>query len=46
MARSPHHSENPEPRSKRITLTVITAVIAGAARALTSWLLDHLIAGS
>lgn len=44
--RSPQHPNNPEPRRTRITLAVITAILAGAARALTGWLLDHLTTGN
>ncbi|MEV7630283.1 hypothetical protein [Actinoplanes sp. NPDC089786] len=40
MTRSPQHPSDPKPR--RITLAVITGIVAGATRALTNWLLDHL----
>ena len=46
MTRSPQHPSGPEPRRTRITLAVITGVVAGATRALTAWLLDHLTTGS
>ncbi|MEU5940966.1 hypothetical protein ABZ807_17635 [Micromonospora sp. NPDC047548] len=42
MTRSPQHPHGPQPRRIRITLAVITGVLAGATRALTGWLLDHL----
>jgi hypothetical protein len=37
---------NPEQRRTRIILAVITAVLSGATRALTIWLIDHLTTGS
>jgi hypothetical protein len=46
MTRSPQHPTEHEPRRTRITLAVITGVLAGATRALTSWLLDHLTTGN
>jgi hypothetical protein len=46
MTRAPQHPTDPEPRRTRITLAVITGVVAGATRALTSWLLDHLTTGN
>ena len=46
MTRSTQHPNDPEQRRTRITLAVITGVLAGATRALTSWLLDHLATGS
>ncbi|MFI0797019.1 hypothetical protein ACH4OY_30705 [Micromonospora rubida] len=42
MTRSPQHPHGPQPRRTQITLAVITGVLAGATRALTGWLLDHL----
>ncbi len=42
MIRPPQHPIDPEPRRTRITLAVITGVISGATRALTSWLLDYM----
>ena len=43
MTRSPQYPSDPEPRrTRRITLAVITAIIAGATRALTHWLINHL----
>ncbi|MFD1364975.1 hypothetical protein [Actinoplanes sichuanensis] len=45
MTRTSPHSHDPGPRRARITLAVITAVLAGAVRAVISWLLDHLITG-
>ena len=46
MTRSPQHPGESEQRRTRITLAVITGVFAGATRALTGWLLDHLTIGS
>jgi hypothetical protein len=46
MARSPQHPHGPEQRRTRITLAVITGIIAGATRSLTSWLLDYLTTGN
>ena len=46
MTRTSQHPRDPEPRHARITLAVITAILAGSARAVTSWLLDHLITGN
>jgi hypothetical protein len=46
MTSSSQHPHGPEQRRTRITLAVITSVLAGITRALTSWLLDHLIAGN
>jgi hypothetical protein len=46
MTRSPQHPSDPEQRRARFTLAVITGVLAGATRAVTSWLLDHLTTGS
>ena len=46
MTRPPKHPRSTEPRRTRITLAVITGIIAGATRALTSWLLDHLTTGN
>ncbi|MBW6436907.1 hypothetical protein KZ829_24485 [Actinoplanes hulinensis] len=45
MTRTPQHPDDPEPRRTRITLAVITAALAGATRALTTCLLDHLTTG-
>jgi hypothetical protein len=42
MTRSPHHPSDPEQRRTQITLAVITGILTGVTRALTSWLLDHL----
>ncbi|GIF17180.1 hypothetical protein [Actinoplanes teichomyceticus] len=46
MTRPPQHPSSPEPRRTRITLAVISGVLAGATRALTGWLLDHLSTGN
>lgn len=46
MTRSPQYPDGLEPCRTRITLAVITAVLAGVARALTSWVLDHLTTGN
>jgi hypothetical protein len=46
MTRSSQHPTDPEQRRPRITLAVITGVLAGATRALTGWLLDHLTTGN
>jgi hypothetical protein len=46
MTRTPRHPCDPEPRRTRITLAVITGILAGVTRALTGWLLDHLTAGN
>lgn len=42
MTRSPQHPRGPEERRTRITLAVITGLLAGATRALAGWLLEHL----
>lgn len=46
MTRSSQQPRDPEPYRTRITLAVITGILAGITRALTSWLLDHLTAGN
>jgi hypothetical protein len=46
MTRSPQYPHDPKQRRTRITLAVITGVLAGATRALTGWLLDHLPTGN
>lgn len=46
MTRFPQHPNGREEHHTRITLAVITGVLAGATRALASWLLDHLATGS
>jgi hypothetical protein len=46
MTRFPQQDHDPDPRRARITLAVITGILAGAARALASWLLDRLTAGN
>ncbi len=48
MTRSPQHPNDPdtEQHRARITLAVITGILAGASRALSGWLLDHLTTGS
>jgi hypothetical protein len=45
MTGSPQHTRDPQQRRTRITLAVITGVVAGATRALAGWLLDHLTTG-
>jgi hypothetical protein len=46
MTRSPQNPDGPQPRRTRIILAVITGILAGVARALTTWLLDQLTASS
>ena len=47
MTRHPQHPSDPEPRrTRRFTLAVVTGILAGATRALTDWLLDHLTTGN
>jgi hypothetical protein len=46
MTRYQQRPSDPEPRRTRITLAVITGVLAGATRALADWLLDHLATGN
>lgn len=46
MTLSPQHPDGPEPRRARITLAVITGILAGATRAVTGWFLDHLTTGN
>lgn len=46
MTRSPQHPSDAEQRRTRITLAVITGILAGTTRALTGWLLDHLTTGN
>jgi len=46
MTSSSQHPHGPEQRRTRITLAVVTGIFAGATRALTSWLLDHLTIGN
>lgn len=45
MTRHQRHPRDPDERRTRITLAVITGLIAGATRALTGWLLEHLTTG-
>lgn len=45
MIRSRQHP-NTEPRRSRLTIAMITGVVTGASRALTSWLLDYLTTGN
>jgi hypothetical protein len=46
MTRTPQQPRDPEPYRTRITLAVITGILAGTTRALTSWLIDHLTTGN
>jgi hypothetical protein len=46
MTRPPQQHRNAEPCRTQITLAVITGILAGATRALTDWLLDHLTSGN
>jgi hypothetical protein len=46
MTQSTQHPSDPEQRRTRITLAVITGTVAGATRAVISWLLDHLTSGN
>ncbi|MFF3869748.1 hypothetical protein [Micromonospora sp. NPDC001898] len=46
MTQSPQNPDGPQPRRTRITLAVITGVLAGTTRALADWLLDHLATGN
>jgi hypothetical protein len=46
MNRSQPHPSDPGERRNRITIAVITSLLAGAARALVDWLLNHLTTGS
>jgi hypothetical protein len=46
MTRSPQQPRDPEPYRTRITLAVITGILGGTTRALTSWLIDHLTTGN
>lgn len=46
MTRHPYRPSDPDERRSRIALAAITGVLAGATRALTGWLLDHLTTGS
>lgn len=42
MTRIPHQHRGPDPKHTRITLAVITGIVAGATRTLTNWLLNRL----
>ena len=42
MTRTPQHPHGPEQHRTRITLAAITGIFAGATRALTDWLIQHL----
>ena len=44
MTRTPYQHRDPDPQRARITLAVITSILAGATRALTQWLLNQLTA--
>ncbi len=41
MTRHEPHSSGPDDHRARIALAVLTGVVGGVARAVTSWLLDH-----
>jgi hypothetical protein len=42
MTRNEPRAKEPSDYRARLTLAVISGVLGGAARAVTSWLLDHL----
>ncbi|MFI6078974.1 hypothetical protein ACIA5C_46445 [Actinoplanes sp. NPDC051343] len=45
MTRPQHDHSGPDKRRTRIALAAITGLVAGATRALTGWLLEHLTSG-
>jgi hypothetical protein len=42
MTRSPRHPGSPSDHRTRIALAALTGLLAGATRAVTDWLLNHL----